>query len=187
MNSGDCVEPVSFGLQPTFFSQSLSAYPPNILELQSGGNVHYELEAGVVVDDALYSTDLNEVACTNEICNKRISNAGQEWSVGRPGNRPIGARTVARKSEMCLGPYTTHSVVQPHTGHNTHEEEQLSSRRPHKEDQSTSQPTASSSRRSTAAEDRTSPVTVVLHPCRPPYFTRGENEDVHVWTSIVSH
>ena len=121
----------------------------------------------------------------SETCNKRISNAGQEWSAGRPGNRPIGAREAARNSETCLGPYATRTV-QPHTGCNTRED-QASSRRPRKEDQdSTSQPAASSSRRSPAAEDRASPATVALHPRRPPYFCGGADEDVHVWTSIVS-
>ena len=82
MNSGDCVEPVSPGLQPIFFSHSFLACPPDILELQSGGNVYYKLEIGAVNDDALYYGDLNEVACTLETCNKRISVAGQEWSAG---------------------------------------------------------------------------------------------------------
>ena len=136
MNSGDCVEPVSSGLQPTFFSHSLSACPPDILESESSGNVHCKLETSAVNDDALYIDDLNEVACTNDKSNKRISTTGQEWSAGRLGNRPIGARTVAHNSETCLGPYPTRSVVQPHTGHNTHEEEQASSRRPRREDQS---------------------------------------------------
>ena len=184
VNSGDCVEPVSYGLNPTFFSHSLSACPPNILESQSGGNVNYELETGVK-DDALYYGDVYDVACIIESCNKRISTAGQEWSAGRPGNRPIGARNATRNSDMCLGPYATCSAVQPHTGHNTHEHE-ASSRLPCREDQSTSQPTASSSRRSTAAEDRASTATVALHPRRPPYCARTQDEDVHVWTSIVS-
>ena len=45
---------------------------------------------------------------------------------------------------------------------------------------------ASSSGRPSAAEDRASPATVALHPRRPPYFYGGLDEDVHVWTSIVS-
>ena len=40
-------------------------------------------------------------------------------------------------------------------------------------------------RRPSAAEDRTSPATVVLQPRRPPYFCGGFDEDVYVWTSIV--
>ena len=180
------MEPVSSRLQPTFFSHSLSAYPPDILESQSGGNVHYKLETGAVNDDALYYGDLNEMACTNETCNKRISNAGQEWSAGRPGNRPIGARTAARNSETCLGPYATRSAVQPHMGYNTCDSRQALSR-PQQEDQdNTSQPRASSSRRSIAFEDCASLATVALHPCRPPYFSGGADEDVHVWTSIAS-
>ena len=72
--NGDCVEPVSYGHHPTFFSHSLSAYPLDILELQSGGNVQYKLETSVV-NDALYINDLNEVVCTIEKCNRRISSA----------------------------------------------------------------------------------------------------------------
>ena len=37
-----------------------------------------------------------------------------------------------------------------------------------------------------ATEDLMSTATVVLHPRRPPYFTGGEIEDVHLWMSIVS-
>ena len=184
INSGECVEPVSSRLQPTFFHSYFSASPPDILESRSGGNVHYKLEHGAVNDDALYYGDLNEVAFTIENCNKRISCAGPEWSAGRPGNRPIGARDAARNSETCLGPYATRSSVQPYTGHNTREHE-ASSRRPRKEDQSTSQPTASSSGRP-AVEDCVSPATVALHPRRPPYFAGGFDEGVYVWTSIVS-
>ena len=80
--------------EPTFF-HSLSVSAPDILESQSGGHVQNLLEPGVVEDDALYSSDVNDVACTDGHCNKRISVAGQEWSAGRPGNRP----TV----EMCAG------------------------------------------------------------------------------------
>ena len=49
---------------------------------------------------------------------------------------------------------------------------------------STSQPAAMSSRRN-AADDHASPAMVVLQPRRPPYFCGGLDEDVHVWTSIV--
>ena len=174
------------GLQPAFFSHSLSACPPDILESQSGGNVHYELETGAVNDDALYYDDLNEVACTIETCNKRIGTAGLEWSAGRPGNRPIGARNAAREPKTSLGPYATHSAVQPHTGLNTRVSKEASSRLPRPEDQSTNQPTTNSSQKLTAAEDCASPATVALHPHRPPYFFGRENEDVHIWTSIVS-
>ena len=87
----------------------------------------------------------------------------------------------------CSGPYGTASQQPHHTGHNTREETVTASsatRRPRHED-STSQPTASSSGRP-AAEDRASPATVALHPRRPPYFCGGLDEDVYVWTSIVS-
>ena len=82
-------------------------------------------------DDAMYNSDVKKVDCTNLICNKRISNKGQERSAGRPGNRPIGAREAAQNFEACLGPYATRDCVQSlHTGHNTHDDEQASSRRP---------------------------------------------------------
>ena len=79
----------------------------------------------------MYYSDVKEVICTeNLICNKRISNAGQEWSARRPGNRPIGANDATRDPETCLGAYATHTIVQPpHTGHNT-----MSSIKHHQED-----------------------------------------------------
>ena len=134
LSSGRFDQPVAFGSHPQFFPDSLSVSTPNILESQSGGNVQNLLETGVAVDDALYSMDLNDVACTNDQCNKRISNAGQERSAGRPGNRPIGARTAARNSKTCLGPYATRKTVQSHTGHNTRGSREASSRLPRQED-----------------------------------------------------
>ena len=108
---------------------------------------------------------------------------------GRRGDRtidPTGAREAARNSETCLGPYAT-CTVQPHTGCNTREDQASSRRLPHRENHdNTSQLRASSSRRFPAAEDRASPATVALHPRRPPYFCEGSDDDVHVWTSIVS-
>ena len=135
--------------------------------------------------NAMYNESLNDVDCINLNCNKRISDAGQERSAGRPDNRSIGARSAARAAMACLGPYITRTSTTPHhTGPNTRTKEQASSRRVQEHQDNTDQPTASSSRRS-AAKDRASPVTVILHPRRPPYFcARGDN-DVHVWTSIV--
>ena len=92
------MEPVSARLHPTFFSHSLFVSPIDILNLQSVGNVSFELETGVN-DDVLYIRDVNDGAC-----NKRISCVGPEWSAGRPGNRPIGARDAVRNTETCLGP-----------------------------------------------------------------------------------
>ena len=184
LTSGDCVEPVSFGNEPTFFPYSLSISPLDILKTQSGGNVQHELETGGL-NDAMYYNDVNEVICTEHgICNKRISCAGQEWSAGRPGNRPIGARNAARNFETCLGPYASRTIQSPHTGHNTRVTIQASSRRPRDQD-NISQPVASSLQRATAVEDRASPVIAALHPCRLLYFCRGVDDDVHVWTSIV--
>ena len=104
VNSGYCVESVSSGLNPTFFHSSFSACPPGILESQSGGNVHYELETGPVVDDAMYSSDVYDVACTNDHCNKRISVAGPERSAGRPGHTPI-------RRELACGKHIEDRVV----------------------------------------------------------------------------
>ena len=129
-------QPVSSRNGPTFFTHPLSVSPIDILNLQSVGNVNLELGTGDF-DDAMYISNVNEVACTTKICNKRISDARQEWSAGRLGYRPIGASDAACSSEMCLEPYATNASVQsPHTGYNTHETRQASSRRSHKEDQS---------------------------------------------------
>ena len=177
--------PLEIENETTFIPDSLSVSAPDILNSQSGGIVSNLLRTGDL-NDALYNIDVKEVICTDEeICNKRISHAGQEWSAGRPGNRPIGASDAARNSETCLGPYATRIVQSPYTGCNPREIE-ASSRLPRKEDQSISCPAASSSRRPIVAEDRASPATVALHPRRPPYFYGGPDDDVHVWTSIVS-
>ena len=208
--------PLNSENESTFF-HSLSVSAPDILESQSGGPVQNVLEFGADVDDALYSMDVNDVACMDSKCNKKISCAGlersagrpghmptrrilacgsiiedicagQDWSAGRPGNRPFGASTAACPSShtACLGPYGTASRQPHHTGPNTCKEKSTASsstRRPR--DQSTSQPTASSSGRP-AAEDHASPATVALHPRRPPYFCGARDEDIHVWTSIIS-
>ena len=77
-DSGDCVEPVASGICPQFFPNSLSISTPDVLELQSGGIVQNLLEPGAVSDDALYISNVDDVACMDGKCNKRISNAGQE-------------------------------------------------------------------------------------------------------------
>ena len=93
------------------------------MNLQSGGIVQNELEIDAV-DDAMYSDDVNDVACTKEPYNQRISVAGlerlagrlghtptrcelacekniedrvagQDWSAGRPGIRPFGTSIAA--------------------------------------------------------------------------------------------
>ena len=220
LTSGDVDQPVASGIRSQLFPDSLFVSAPDILDSQFGGIVSNLLETGVAVDDALYSIDLNDVACTeNEICNKRISYAGpersagrpghtpirrelacgkhiedrvagQDWSAGQPGIRPFDASTAACPSSLmaCLGPYGTAYRQPHHTGPNTREEKSAASSslgRPRH--QKTSQPIASTSRRSPAAEDRTSSAMVALHPHRLPYFCGGVDEDVHVWTSIVSH
>ena len=45
-------------------------------------------ESGASVGDASSSMGVNDVACTLENCNKRISVAGPERSAGRPGHTP---------------------------------------------------------------------------------------------------
>ena len=98
LNNGDCVEPVASGIRHPHFPNSLSVSPPDILELQSGGVVQHLLEIGVVSDDALYLSDVNDVACTLEPCNKRISYAGLERLVGRPGHTPTRCDLACRKT-----------------------------------------------------------------------------------------
>ena len=204
----------------TVFPHSLSVSAPDILDSQSGGIVQNLLEPGAIDDDALYINDVNDVACTDGNCNKRISVAGpersagrpghmptrrnlacrkniedscmgQDWSAGRPGIRPFAASSATCPFPItaCLGPYGNASRQPHHTGPNTREETLTvtsSTRRPRQEDQSTIQLTASSSQRSPAAEDRASSATVALYPCRPPYFCGDIDDDVHIWTSIVS-
>ena len=109
--SDDCVDPVVSEFSSQIVSHSLPACPPDIMESQSGGNVHYLLGTGAIFDDALYYHNVNDVACTDETCNKRISVAGMERSAGRPGNRPFGASSAACPSPItaCLGLYGTAS------------------------------------------------------------------------------
>ena len=217
--SGTCVDPVVSRICSPFFTHSFSASSSDILNLPFVGSVHYSLGIGAILDDAMYEKDVNDVACTNLNCNKRISYAGpersagrlghtptrrelacgkliedrcagQDWSAGRPGLTPFGASSAACPSShtACIGPYGT-VATQPHyTGCNTREETYTASSatgRP-REQPSTSQLRASSSGRPSAAEDRASPATVALHPRRPPYYCGGLDEDVHVWTAIVS-
>ena len=183
---GDCVEPVASGSKHSFFPHSLSVSAPDVLESQSGGNVQNFLEIGVE-NDAMYDDDdVNDVTCILKENFKRINDAGRKWSAGRPGNRPfIGARTAAQNSDTCLGPYATRAIQSQYTDYNNRAEESASSTQGRPRHQNTIQTTASSSRRSTATDDRASPATVALHPRRPPYFCGGRDEDVHVWTSIV--
>ena len=175
--------PPSF-IEPAFFDNFLSVSATENFVKNSVSN--FELET-VDLHDAMYNINVIEVISTEYLsCNKRISNEGQQWSAGRPGNRPMAARDAAQNSDTYLGAYATCDCVQsPLVGHKTRGEIQASSRRTQGEDQDiTNQPIASSSRRF-AVEDHTSPVMAVLHPRRPPYFSRGANGDVYVWTSIV--
>ena len=105
MDSAECVEPVASGIRSKFSPYSLSVSPPDILESQSGGVVQNLLESGVVSDDALYISNVNDVVCTNEKCNKKISYAGLERSAGRPGHTPIKRELACEKNieDSCAG------------------------------------------------------------------------------------
>ena len=92
------------------FFHSICVPPTDILESQSVGKLNFELGTSAC-DNAMYISNVNEVPCTSEICNKRISCAGQDWLAGRPGNRPTGASDATRNSEMCLGRYANHAAV----------------------------------------------------------------------------
>ena len=104
-DSGDCIEPVASRIRPKFFPDSLSVSSSDILRVQSGDNVPNLLEIGVIVDDALNSIDVNDVACTDQTCNKRISYAEPEWSAGRPGHTPTRRRLACEKTieDSCAG------------------------------------------------------------------------------------
>ena len=104
--SETCVDPVVPGVSSPFFVyDSFSASPSEVLNLQSVGHVHYSLETGAVGDDALYTMDVQDVACILNICNKRISNAGPDWSAGRPGHTPTRQILACDKiiEDRCAG------------------------------------------------------------------------------------
>ena len=73
--------------EPTFF-HSLSISAPDILESQSGGPAQNLLEPGVDDDDALYNSNVNDVACTDgTFVTKGLVMRGRN---GRRGDRAIG-------------------------------------------------------------------------------------------------
>ena len=209
----ECVEHDAVRNCSQFFPYSFPACSPDILSLQSGGNVQYMLDAGAAVnvgDDSLYdSLKCNKrISCAGPewsagrpghtpsrrtfACEKIVEDscAGQDWSAGRPDNRPFGASTAACLSPQtaCIGPYGSAPTQQLYTGYNTRTEQFVtqssSARLPRLEDRSISQQHGSSSRRN-AAEENASLAKVALHPRRPPYFIGGIDNDVYVWTSIV--
>ena len=99
---------------------------------------------------------------TNTICNKKISSAGQEWSAGRLGNRPIGARNATCKTKTCLGPYAIGIAIHPHyTGHKTMKKimKKIKHRQENPKVNNKTSPMASTSRRA-KEEDCTLPMTV---------------------------
>lgn len=133
--------------------------------------------------DALYKESVNDMAYINLNCDKRISDAGEERSAGRPDNRSRGARRATRAPMACLEPHATWDHLQPrHTGTKVRDASQESLGRPRDEDKvNTSQPKASASRRS-AAEDRASLAIAVLHPCGPPI-----SQDEETMMSMFGH
>ena len=129
------------------------------------------------------------------VCKESVEDrvAGQDWSTGRLGTRLFGTSTTACSSSImaCLGPYGTAREQLHHTGPNPLEEKFIASsasRLPRHEDDNTIQHQASTSKiQSIDAEDRASLAQVGLLPHRPLEFSRRNDEDVHVWTSIVEH
>ena len=103
--NGENVEPVASGVRPKFFLDSLSVSSSDILRVQSGDIVQNLLGTGAVDDDALYNSNVNDVACTLEPCNKRISVAGPERSAGRPGHTPTRRKLACKKTieDSCAG------------------------------------------------------------------------------------
>ena len=154
--SGIGVNPVAIEncSQISFVQNSFSACPPDILSLQSGGDVQYLLGEGANVkndggDEFLYdSLNCNKrISCAGPewsagrpghtptrrqfACEKLVedSYAGQDWSAGRPGNRPFGASSAACPSHntACIGPYGVASRQLHYTGPNPREEQLLTS------------------------------------------------------------
>ena len=92
IDSGGSVEPVASRnrhlLFPYFLKISVS--PPDILTLQSGGNVQNKLEIGEILDDALLN-EVDYVACTNLKCNlKGLVLRGRRGRRGDRAIRPLG-------------------------------------------------------------------------------------------------
>ena len=106
IRSGTCVESVTSDICSSFLvDDSFSASSVDILSQQSAGLVHYTLGTGAIVGDAMYEEGVYDVACTDSICNKRISYAGPERSAGRPGHTPIRRELACEKTieDSCAG------------------------------------------------------------------------------------
>ena len=82
-------QPVSSRICHSLFLNSLSVSALDILKSQSSGVVQNFLEPGAVYNDALYISDVNDVACMDGPCNKRISDAGPERSAGATGHQAL--------------------------------------------------------------------------------------------------
>ena len=88
------VEPVASNSAPAFFHSF------NSLSVQTN-----ELGTGDFLKDAVYNSDVKDVDCIQLKCNKRISDAGQERSAGRPGHTPTRRDFVCVKhmEDSCAG------------------------------------------------------------------------------------
>ena len=209
--SGSVINPVAIQNSSQLF-HSFSAGPSENFTVQSvEQSVKNMLEPGVSGGESSLYSDLN---CNKRIshagpersagrpghtptrrilaCDEHIEDscAGQDWSAGRPSHRLFGARTAAclpTQAACNSGPYGSASHQSHDPGHNTREEKSFVTTPPR--DRQPRQTTISQQRASSseenAASDRASPAKVALHPCRPPYFCGGLDDDVHVWTSIV--
>ena len=96
--SGNVVNPVVSGNSSRFFVQnSFSVSSPEILTSQTGEPVYHSLGNGVNVDGETLYGEFN--------CNQRISHAGPEWSVGRPGHTPTRHTFACEKlvEDSCAG------------------------------------------------------------------------------------
>ena len=87
--SGNCLHPV-VDIHSSQFVNSFSASPVDILSLQSAGPVHYSLGTGACGDDALYTVDVEDVACTLNIVTKGLVMRGRRGRRGDRAIRPLG-------------------------------------------------------------------------------------------------
>ena len=95
--SGTSVEPVAVGITSQFIPYSLSASSSDVLTFQTDNLVYCSLGNGAIVDGETLYGEFN--------CNKRISNAGPDWSGGRPGHTPFRRTFACEKlvEDSCAG------------------------------------------------------------------------------------
>ena len=94
--SGTCVVPVTSEISSSLFvDDSFSASPVDILSLQSAGPVHYMLETGVNVGDALYKKMLMMWIVRIEFVTKGLVMRGRRGRRGDRAIRPLGVNSHA--------------------------------------------------------------------------------------------